>query len=70
MVGSYVHLCSHLPEEISLFQWKDSRATLKIQKTPETPTSIHTYQKYLNPSGDPVPLNININNASHRIGSK
>jgi hypothetical protein len=20
------------------------------------PTSIHTYQKYLNPSGDPVPL--------------
>jgi hypothetical protein len=22
------------------------------------PTSIHTFQKYLNPSGDPVPLNI------------
>jgi hypothetical protein len=20
------------------------------------PTSIHTYQKYLNPSGDPIPL--------------
>jgi hypothetical protein len=33
--------------------------TLKIQKPPATlimPTSIHTYQKYLNPSGDPVPL--------------
>ncbi len=22
------------------------------------PTSIHTYQKYLNPSGDPVPLRV------------
>jgi hypothetical protein len=31
-----VHLCSHLPEEISLFQWKVSRDILKIQKPPAT----------------------------------
>jgi hypothetical protein len=48
-----------LPEEIGFFQWKAFGDTSKIQKPPATlilPTSIHTYQKYLNPSGDPVPL--------------
>jgi hypothetical protein len=44
-----VHLCSHLPEEISLFQWKVSRDILKNQKPPETLIyayiyCIHTYQ--------------------------
>ncbi len=43
-------------EEICLFQWKASGETLKIQKPPATPTSIHKYKKYLNSSGDPVPL--------------
>ncbi len=36
---------------------------MKIQNHPRRlfmPLSIHTYQKYLNPSGDPVPLNENI----------
>jgi hypothetical protein len=54
-------LCSHLPEKIYLFQRKASGDTLKIQKPPATliyaySTSVHTYKKYLNPSGDPVPL--------------
>jgi hypothetical protein len=49
-------LCSHSPEEICSFQWKASGETLKIQKPPATPTSIHKYKKYINPSGDPVPL--------------
>jgi hypothetical protein len=29
-------LCSHLPQDIGLFQWKASGDTLKIQKPPAT----------------------------------
>ncbi len=57
----YANLYSHLPEEIGLFEWKASGDTLKIQKPPAKlirPIAIHTNQKYLNPSGDPVTLNI------------
>ncbi len=49
--------------EIVLFQWEASRDTLKIQNHPRRlfmPTSIHTYQKYNNLSGDPVPLTVYI----------
>ena len=41
-----------------LFQWKTSGDTLKFKNLPRRlfrPIAIHTYQKYLNPSGDPVP---------------
>jgi hypothetical protein len=52
----------HLPEEICSFQWKATGDTLKIQKPAATLiyASVNTYKKYLNPSGDPVPLKIGL----------
>ncbi len=61
-------MCSHLPEEISLFQWKASGDSLKIQNHPRRlfrPIAIHSYQKYLNPSDDPVPFRANVLEDAH-----
>jgi hypothetical protein len=53
------------PEKIGFFQRKASRDTLKFKISKTTREaylrlhlSIGTYQKYLNPSGDPVPFNV------------
>jgi hypothetical protein len=37
--------------------WRHFKNSKNDQRRLFMPTSIHTYQKYLNPSGDPVPLN-------------
>jgi hypothetical protein len=54
-ITSQLQFVPYLPEETDLLQWTASRDT--NSKTTRDATSVRPYQKYLNLSGDPVPLN-------------